>query len=278
VSATSTELVGSTTDDERTRRPRKKRGAQHGPAHEEPWAPYLFISPFFILFSVFGVFTLAYTFWVSLHDWSLTRWHGRLRRRRQLRPAARRPAVLEGDDQHLLDPVDVHRPADDPGADPRRDPQRPPAARVHLFRSGLLVPNITSVVAIAIVFQSLFARQNGPDQRAHPAVRLRADQLARRPADLPPRHRLDGQLAVHRLQHADLPRGDAGDPAGDYEAAQIDGANRIQRFWKISLPLLRPAILFAVVLSVIGSCSCSRSRCCSAPAPGAPAAATTTST
>lgn len=32
----------------------------------------------------------------------------------------------------------------------------------------------------------------------------------------------------------------------------IDGANRFQRFMRITVPLLRPAILFATVLSVIG--------------------------
>ena len=34
-------------------------------------APYLFVSPYFILFAIFGFFPLGYTFWVSLHDWPL---------------------------------------------------------------------------------------------------------------------------------------------------------------------------------------------------------------
>jgi arabinosaccharide transport system permease protein len=37
-----------------------------------------------------------------------------------------------------------------------------------------------------------------------------------------------------------------------YEAAVIDGANAIQMFWRITLPLLRPTTLFVVVLSIIG--------------------------
>jgi len=38
-----------------------------------------------------------------------------------------------------------------------------------------------------------------------------------------------------------------------YEAASIDGANGWQRFWKITLPLLRPIILMVVVLGTIGT-------------------------
>ncbi len=38
-----------------------------------------------------------------------------------------------------------------------------------------------------------------------------------------------------------------------YEAAEIDGANRWQIFWSITLPLLRPIILLVVVLGTIGA-------------------------
>lgn len=35
------------------------------------FSPYLYISPFFIVFALVGLFPLAYTAWVSLHDWNL---------------------------------------------------------------------------------------------------------------------------------------------------------------------------------------------------------------
>lgn len=38
-----------------------------------------------------------------------------------------------------------------------------------------------------------------------------------------------------------------------YEAAAIDGANALQRFFHITIPLLRPVLLFVIVMSVIGS-------------------------
>ena len=38
-----------------------------------------------------------------------------------------------------------------------------------------------------------------------------------------------------------------------YEAAKIDGAGAWQRFWWITLPLLRPTLLFVVVVNTLGS-------------------------
>jgi multiple sugar transport system permease protein len=44
-----------------------------------------------------------------------------------------------------------------------------------------------------------------------------------------------------------------GIPPTLYEAAMIDGANAWHRFWKITLPLLSPAMFLAVILTVISS-------------------------
>lgn len=37
-----------------------------------------------------------------------------------------------------------------------------------------------------------------------------------------------------------------------YEAARIDGATRVQRFWRVTVPLVRPATVTVVTLSLIG--------------------------
>ncbi|WP_211234839.1 carbohydrate ABC transporter permease [Glycomyces arizonensis] len=42
-------------------------------------------------------------------------------------------------------------------------------------------------------------------------------------------------------------------PSQLYEAADVDGASKGYRFFKITLPLLRPAMLFVLITSVIGS-------------------------
>ncbi|MDM4762002.1 sugar ABC transporter permease [Galbitalea sp. SE-J8] len=42
-------------------------------------------------------------------------------------------------------------------------------------------------------------------------------------------------------------------PGDVYEAARLDGAGRIRTYWSVTLPLLRPSIALATVLSVTGS-------------------------
>ena len=44
-----------------------------------------------------------------------------------------------------------------------------------------------------------------------------------------------------------------GIPATYIEAAQIDGANRFQRFWYITLPLLSPTTFFIFIIAIINS-------------------------
>nr|BBH86317.1 sugar ABC transporter permease [Thermosporothrix sp. COM3] len=44
-----------------------------------------------------------------------------------------------------------------------------------------------------------------------------------------------------------------GIPQTYFEAARIDGANRFQTFWRVTLPLLTPTIFFTTVISVINS-------------------------
>jgi multiple sugar transport system permease protein len=42
-------------------------------------------------------------------------------------------------------------------------------------------------------------------------------------------------------------------PSSLYEAAAIDGASGLQQFWRITVPMVRPAILLVVVLGTIGT-------------------------
>jgi multiple sugar transport system permease protein len=52
-------------------------------------------------------------------------------------------------------------------------------------------------------------------------------------------------------EHADLSAGLEGIDGSYTEAAQVDGATLWQSFWNVTLPLLRPTLLFVTVTSFI---------------------------
>lgn len=45
----------------------------------------------------------------------------------------------------------------------------------------------------------------------------------------------------------------AGVPTHFYEAARLDGANAWQSFWRVTLPLMSPTILFTCIMNVVGA-------------------------
>src|SRR5947209_18019962 len=44
-----------------------------------------------------------------------------------------------------------------------------------------------------------------------------------------------------------------GIPASYMEAARMDGANRMQQFWNVTLPMLTPTIFSTTVMAILGS-------------------------
>ena len=44
-----------------------------------------------------------------------------------------------------------------------------------------------------------------------------------------------------------------GVPTHLYEAAELDGANRLRKFWHVTIPMISPAIFFVVVIGFINS-------------------------
>jgi multiple sugar transport system permease protein len=42
-------------------------------------------------------------------------------------------------------------------------------------------------------------------------------------------------------------------PQSLLEAAEIDGANSWRRFWRVTMPMVSPAVLFVLIMGVIGS-------------------------
>ncbi|MGI8747360.1 MAG: carbohydrate ABC transporter permease, partial [Deinococcus sp.] len=49
--------------------PRRLSGGARWDNFQRRYAPYIFISPFFILFAVFGLFPLLFSLYLSFHQW-----------------------------------------------------------------------------------------------------------------------------------------------------------------------------------------------------------------
>lgn len=237
--------------DDREERGRERRARWH--RRDTRWSPYAFVAPFFLLFAVFGLFPLLYTGWASLHRVELTapddmEWVG-------LRNFSR----LLGDDffwNALWNTVTIGLLS--------TVPQLLIALGVaHLlnyrlrasmfFRVAVLTPYATSVAAATLVFVLLFGRDHGMINWGLGLVGLDAvdwqngtwtSQLAVSTIVV---WRWTGYNALIYLAAMQSI------PDELYESAALDGASRRQQFLYVTVPSLRPTILFTCVVSTIGA-------------------------
>ena len=219
------------------------------------WAPYVFISPFLVLFVVFGIFPLCFSLYLAFQSWEPT---GGLKAMEFVGLANFKfalkdswfwmslrntlwLAVASGVPQHLL--------------------AIPLAAFIHTsfkrLRDGVIavyfLPYITSTVAIAIMFSSLFSQDYGLINSALaswfglPHVDWLHDSAKIKPAiAFIVFWRYVGFNTVLYLAAMQTIPGEL------YEAATLDGASRTRQFFHITLPSIKPMIFFGVTLSVIG--------------------------
>lgn len=121
-----------------------------------------------------------------------------------------------------------------------------------MFRVGFYLPVVTSIVAIAVVWRLLLGTEVG----------LVNAVLATFGVDGPgwlsdERYALWSIIGVAAWRNLGFLMviflaGLQTIPKDLYEAAEVDGANAWQRFMGITLPLLRPTLLFAFVITGIG--------------------------
>ncbi len=123
------------------------------------------------------------------------------------------------------------------------------------YRVAFFLPNVTSMVAMAIVFGSVFSDTFGLVNSALTALGLDAIPWLSSPWGIKATiammviWRFTGYNAIIYLA------GLQAVPTDLYDAAKVDGANLRQVFWRITIPLMRPIILFTVITSTIGGLS-----------------------
>jgi multiple sugar transport system permease protein len=228
------------------------------------WAPYVFLSPFAILFGVFGLFPLLFSLYLAFQSWEPTSGLGAM-----AFVGLDNYAFALQDDWFWKSLGNTAWLALASGV-PQHLVAIPLAYFIHSsfkrLRNGVVgayfMPYITSTVAISILFSSLLSTDFG-------LINVGLKVLSELPGIgwLLPHNPVDWLndpdnikpaismivfwryvgfnvvLYLAALQTI---------PNDIYEAATMDGAGRLQQFWYITLPSLKPMIFFGVTLSVIG--------------------------
>jgi multiple sugar transport system permease protein len=123
---------------------------------------------------------------------------------------------------------------------------------VGLFRTLFYLPAVVAVVASAVLWQWLLNPDVGPINGFLGLFGIRGPKWF---AD--PNWALPGLILMSVWgvggQMLIFLAGLKGIPKSLYEAGEIDGASRIQRFFSITLPMLSSTLFFNLVLGIIGS-------------------------
>ncbi|NUS45283.1 MAG: sugar ABC transporter permease [Mycobacteriaceae bacterium] len=216
------------------------------------WAGRLFIAPNLLAVAVFLVFPLAFSLYLSVHEWDMFR-----------------PARFVGADNYrrLL--------ADDPlfwvalrntalftaiTIVPTVAVSLACAAALNrtlkgigVFRTLLFLPLVASAVAMALIWRFLFETENG-------LINLLLGRIGLGPVDwLTDPHWALLALCIVTIWKSVpfatviLLAAMQGVPDTLYEAARIDGAGALRRFTAITVPSIRSALSFVFVITVINS-------------------------
>ncbi|MDQ0945397.1 carbohydrate ABC transporter permease [Streptomyces sp. V1I1] len=213
------------------------------------WRLYLAISPFYLLFLCFGLIPVGFSLFLSFHRWdglgsmeyaglsqysyllSDTQfWHA-IGNTLIIWAISTLPMLFIA----LVTAVMLNS-----------------AVRFKSFyRFAYFLPNVTSVVAIAIIFGSVFSTNFGLVNAVLQGLGL--DQIAwlNTPWGI--------KVAIASLMTWQWTGYNAiiflaglqTIPSELYEAARVDGAGPVQTFFRVTVPLMRPVILFTLVVSTV---------------------------
>lgn len=215
------------------------------------FSPYLYISPFFLLFAIVGLFPLLYTGYVSLHEWDPIGGQGKfvgfdnfawVFGQRQFWLALRNTMTI-----FLLSAV----------------PQIIVAILIAavldtnlraktFWRMGVLLPYIVMPVAVTLIFSQMFSQDYGfiNNLLAHFGMAKIAWHTDVLPSQIAiatmVNFRWTGYNALILLA------GMQAIPRDLYESASLDGAGPARRFFSITIPQLRPTLIFVIITATIG--------------------------
>ena len=217
----------------------------------QPLQPWLFLAPALILLAVFSFWPVAYGSYLAFTDYSLVRptsWVGL----DNFRYIFDNEMFVTGLKNSLMFLLMV--PAVQVGAIALAVLVNNRLPGIRYFRAAFYVPVVTTVSVVGIMWGFMFHEQ-GTLNYVFMQLRL---------ASAPIGWLSDDTLALFAVMFVSLWRGLGwymvmylaalqAIPADMQEAAMLDGASAWQRFWRITVPMLRPTIMVCSILSVLAA-------------------------
>lgn len=214
-------------------------------------SPYIYIAPFFILFGLVGLFPLVYTFVVSLNKWNLLtgpgEWIGFGNYIAELSDPFFWNSLFNTVSIFLLSAI----------------PQLIGAVFIAaildqnirgktFWRMSVLLPYVVTPVAVTLIFSSAFDEKYGLINNLLQTFHLSPINWK---TETFPSHvaiasmvnwRWTGYNALILLAAMQAV------PRDIHESAALDGAGAFRRFFSITLPSIRPTMIFVIITATIG--------------------------
>ncbi|MGW9159180.1 carbohydrate ABC transporter permease [Microbacterium sp. NPDC055665] len=214
-------------------------------------SPYFYISPFFLLFGLVGLFPLLYTVWVAVHEWDLLKGEGDF--------------VGVGNFVEILGDAMFWNSIGNTlsifllSAIPQLSVALVIAYLLDrglraptFWRMSVLIPFVVTPVAVAIIFSSIFNEADGLANNLLNLIGI-ADQewkhntaLSHIAIAVMVNFRWTGYNALILLAAMQAV------PRDLYESAALDGAGAARRFFSITIPTIRPTLIFVIITATIG--------------------------
>nr|WP_091502239.1 sugar ABC transporter permease [Microbacterium sp. cf332] len=215
------------------------------------FSPYLYISPFFIMFAIVGLFPIAYTAVISFMDWDLIRGEGEFIGFDQYIWILTQPhfwtALRNTFSIFLLSSVPQLVLAIFIAAVLDRN------IRAKTFwRMAVLVPYVVAPIAVGLIFNAMFADQSGFINGVLQSIGIGAIPWHVEPfwshiaIATMVNYRWMGYNTLILLAAMQAVNRDF------YEAATVDGAGPVRQFFSITLPSLKPTLIFVIITATIG--------------------------
>lgn len=214
-------------------------------------SPYLYISPFFILFAITGLFPLIYTAYVSVFEWHLLLGKGDFVGFQNYIDVWNQPTFWRA----LRNTFSIFLLSSVPQVIVALLLAAVLNANIRaktFWRMGVLLPYVVAPVAVGLIFSRLFGDQYG-------LINALLETIGMNPiawhSDVIPSHIAIASMVNFRWTGYNTLIFLAAMqtiPKELYEAAIIDGAGRARQFISITIPQLRATLIFIIVTATIG--------------------------